>query len=265
MKARVTIGLPHVGPLPGYFFDSYAALNKGTVGLLRRVENLPIDMARNAIVETFLSVPEMTHLFFMDADMVFPVEAITRLLSRNVDIVGGCYFSRDDATRPHAYRYVREEEGLRYYQSDWASFATYYKALPADATAVTAAVLPDSPLALTEVDAVATGCLLISRQAIEAVGSPWFSCRAGSPGGEDFDFCEKARAKGFSVWADWSVQCAHALANTFVGREDFAFAAGFGTPDEHTEQILCDTGATENPPPLAGVTGQRGRELAGVD
>lgn len=45
---------------------------------------------------------DATHLLWMDADHVFPADAIPRLLSRNVDIVGANYARRHIPTSPTA-------------------------------------------------------------------------------------------------------------------------------------------------------------------
>ncbi len=73
---------------------------------------------------------------------------------------------------------------------------------------------------------------------------PWFENWPGSAGGEDFNFCNKAREHGFKVYADMSVQCAHAAQLVFIGREDFKQVFGVGTEQEHdwTQPIWVEAG-----------------------
>ncbi len=228
------LGVPHVGAWPGFFVDTMFYLRKPAGTSIVRVENKPVDLARELIAEAFMANPEATHLFFMDADMVFPGEALTRLLSRGKDIVGGCYFARTDTPVPHYYNYQREDElGRKWYASLAGHMAEYLKRHPEHKAASTAAVLPDSPDALVRCDTIATGCLLISRRVFETISKPWFECWPGSAGGEDFNFCNKAREAGFEVWVDLSVQCAHQAQLVFIGREDFIATYDVGGPQEH--------------------------------
>jgi hypothetical protein len=62
-----------------------------------------------------------------------------------------------------------------------------------------------------QVDAVGSACLLVHRDVFRAVESPWFQCsvRNGSYCNEDFNFCDKARVKGFDVWTHFGFCCKH--------------------------------------------------------
>lgn len=66
-----------------------------------------------------------------------------------------------------------------------------------------------------EVDAVGAGCFLVHRDVFLALGDPWFECsreaelKLRTYAGEDFGFCEKARAAGFSIWTHSSYCCRH--------------------------------------------------------
>lgn len=50
-----------------------------------------IPRARNNLVSKFLSMPNATHLMFIDVDLGFEAESILRLLLNNKDVVGGLY------------------------------------------------------------------------------------------------------------------------------------------------------------------------------
>lgn len=247
----VCLGVPHLGKLESYFVETVLAL-KAPVGGSKfwvHVENRIIDDAREMIAETFMANPDATHLFFMDSDMVFPDEALRRLLSRDLDIVGGVYFARTETPVPHVYNFQRtDEQGRTWYASLAGVAAEYLKNHPEHHAAATAAVLPDSDDALTKCDALATGCMLIKRRVFDAIPQPWFENWPGSQGGEDFNFCGKARAAGFEVWADWSVQCAHEVRPTFVGRLDFMDCYAVGTPEEHdfSQPIWVEAGPQGN-------------------
>jgi hypothetical protein len=86
--------------------------------------------------------------------------------------------------------------------------------------------------ALIECDAVGFGCVLIRREVFEAIQYPYFEADPETGGAEDFDFCEKARAAGYKIWADFSIQANHEAKGSFIGREEFIACWGIGTDDE---------------------------------
>ena len=244
MEPRVTLGIPHVGNWPGYFVDTVMYLKKTPGASIIRVENKPVDVARNLIVETFLQT-DATHLLFLDADMTFPGDTILRLLSRDKDVIGGTYFARTDTPIPHIYDFQRVDDlGRRWYASKGREMADYLKRHPEHSVFGHAAVLQDSDDALLRCDALATGCLLIRREVFEAIEPPWFKCWPDTAAGEVFYFCDKARNAGFDLWADLTVQCGHAAQMVFIGREDFVETFGIGSPDEHdfSEPVLVEAG-----------------------
>lgn len=67
---------------------------------------------------------------------------------------------------------------------------------------------------LQAVDAISTGCFLVSRRVIEAVKDKQpFMRHWGEDGlvtkGCDFAFCDKVKAAGFDIWADYDKSCRH--------------------------------------------------------
>ncbi len=74
-----------------------------------------------------------------------------------------------------------------------------------------------------EVARVGLGCCLIRRRVFEALEAPWFRHPPALPGsGEDYDFCDRARAAGFRIVVDLNLECGH-LTVLPVARE-FAIA-----------------------------------------
>ncbi len=113
-------------------------------------------------------------MIFFDSDMVFPRDTLHRLLAHNKDIVGATYPRR---VAPYG---------------------------------VLGANLPDGQCeqdgALMEMRHMPTGCLMIRMSVFDALTAPHFRFRVdvetGVIVGEDYDFCDRARAAGFSVWCD---------------------------------------------------------------
>ena len=66
---------------------------------------------------------------------------------------------------------------------------------------------------LQEVDAVGSGCMLIARRVLEDIGKRWFNPKWNEKGTSrrsgDFNFCTKAREKGYKVWAHFDYPCEH--------------------------------------------------------
>jgi hypothetical protein len=129
--------------------------------------------ARNRCVE-LAREHRADHLLFLDSDMVFPRTAMQQLLARGRDIVGATYPRR---VPPHA---------------------------------ILGASLPGGRVeedgALVEMRHLPTGCLMIRMSVFDALSRPSFRFRveegAGAIVGEDYDFCDRARAAGFSIWCD---------------------------------------------------------------
>lgn len=116
-----------------------------------------------------------SHLLFLDSDMVFPPDALTRLLQHDVDIAGATYSRR----RP-PFGLVHVELG-----GQPGGIAT-------------------SERGLKEVMAVGTGCMLIKMSVIETIGPQFDSywLPVGGRMSEDFDFCTRARSAGKRVFVD---------------------------------------------------------------
>lgn len=67
---------------------------------------------------------------------------------------------------------------------------------------------------LREVDAIGSGCMLVSRRVLEGIDPPWFVREYTPDGasvscGPDYYFCRQARAAGFQIWAHYSYPCEH--------------------------------------------------------
>ena len=156
----------------GDFFDIYSAIGK------------PIIDARNDCVKTFLNT-DASYLFFVDSDVVPPINAIDMLLSHGFDkkIVGGlCPTIKQDADGQLKTIYlVLKLEKSKYEIIDIAQ--------------------QDS---IIEVDATGAACVMIHKSVFKKLQSPWFDNLA-----EDFYFYEKAKAAGFNIFVDCNCKVVH--------------------------------------------------------
>ncbi len=152
------------------------------------VTGYPIDEARNQCALTAMD-KNFDYLFFLDQDVIAPPDVIRRLLSHQVDVVGGIY---------------RQKMA----QNDWCVFMANKNSHGQD---VKTTVAPTGDL--IRVDYLATGCLLIHRRVFQVLPYPWFRwtlnplTNVGKS--EDFYFTDLCRKSGIDVYADTSIKCSH--------------------------------------------------------
>lgn len=126
-----------------------------------------------------------THVLFVDSDMAFEKDTITRLIDKNKDIIGVHYNLRKDP--PTTTVHMDKEKKAR--------------------------VAIDHPDGLLTCDAVGTGLLLVNLDVFKKLSHPWFFWESDGNGevvmGEDYWFCKKAREAGFDVWVDLTIPVKH--------------------------------------------------------
>ena len=139
--------------------------------------------ARNKIVDAAIRLGA-THVLFIDSDIQFTHKAITTLLERDKDIIGGMYYRRQE---PH-YPTINQVEN--------------------DKLIIPNKFSKDKPF---EVFAVATGFMLVKTSVFKKIEPPWFYFGNfhGRAMGEDVYFCWKAQKKGFQVWCDPTLNLGH--------------------------------------------------------
>ncbi len=163
-----------------------------------------ISANRNEMTASFLNVTNADFLLWVDSDISFPPYAVSRLMSYDLDIVGGVYFRKEREARPLIFDY---HDG---------GFHTRY-AVPR--------------VGLFEVDGLGTGFMLIKRRVLErfnpdvvkAIGPP-FGIGVDDKGkevGEDLAFCKRAKQTlGYKIWADPSIPLMH-VGKYAYGRSEF--------------------------------------------
>ena len=233
-QPHVAIVVPHLGDLPGYFVDSLLGLSKPPEGghSFYRVQDKPVDIARNALVEKALDDPHTTHVLFLDADEMIHPNTLRHLLDCKVPLVSGLVFARSDYPAPHLYSYVRTDAlGIRWYHGMGEEFMDFLDQHPEAVEQPNCMVFPFHHL--IKCDAVGAGLMLVERKVLEDMGAPWFVCGRNSSGGEDFFFCHKAKEHGYQLWADLAVQANHQIQRAFTGRAEFIAAFGYGEENRY--------------------------------
>lgn len=131
-------------------------------------------------------------LLWIDADMVFPPDALLRLLAYDLDIVGVDYRLRGPPFRRIGL-FMRDDDKMR---------TTHVSMADAKAQAT----------GLLEMAVLGLGFILVRASVFQKLRSPWFGrmwspehASLGNPDGfstEDSYFCSVARHHGYSVWCD---------------------------------------------------------------
>jgi len=136
----------------------------------------PYDLARvrSRAARKFLAISDATHLFFVDADIVFPPMLLPRLLKTGLDVVSAPY-PRRDIRWDLAFEAARAGE-----HPEHAAYEYVYRTLaPLDTASQT-----------FEVAGVGMGATLISRRCIEEMHRAYGTFPAESPA----NGCEDLRA-----------------------------------------------------------------------
>jgi hypothetical protein len=179
---------------------------------------------RSVAATTFMEFGESDYMIFVDSDIVFTPQQLKQLnddQKAGYDIIGGMYPTRSG--------------------TDWTSY--WWKG-----------IAPDGELGISEVQFLATGFMGISKYALQKIvkeykypndipmpllhpnteghrSYPFFEARwshiddpdaSGSHDiwlSEDYDFCEKARAVGFKIYADTRIQLGHQGNRVFTGQD----------------------------------------------
>lgn len=162
-----------------------------------------ITMARNKLVDEFLKT-DCTELLFIDSDVICQSEDILRLLAQSgdKDITAGNYPRRAKDKKFFMDLHFDKNNELEFDGS------------------------------LMRINRVGTGFMLIQRHVIETLAAKAekyvsmdgaaevhsifdFKIENGNFVGEDYSFCDKARAEGFKVWTDVEISLPH------MGTEEF--------------------------------------------
>ncbi|MCC2627573.1 MAG: hypothetical protein K0S14_1223 [Thermomicrobiales bacterium] len=145
-----------------------------------------IDQAREQLARQALDWGA-THMLWLDSDMIFPKDALLRLMRHNQYVVGANYSTRRTPPRPVATLELGDSK-----ESDRRLYTT------------------EEDTGLQEVEHIGFGCVLTHANVFHAQADrqqPFFLCSHGTiPGrgfvGEDVYFCHRAREKGFHVMVD---------------------------------------------------------------
>jgi hypothetical protein len=171
---RVAIAVPSGDMVHADFALAYAQLCMASAGLklqLITVKSSIVAEARNNGVK-YAKDFGADFLLFLDSDMLFPPTALLRLLLHKKDIVGATYTKR---------------------------------VAPFQILGTSLAGQPTASGDLLEMQRIPSGCLLVKMHVFDKLSKPYFRFETDTDGaivGEDYVFCDRARAAGFRIWCD---------------------------------------------------------------
>jgi len=178
--------------------------------------------ARNSLCRLVLDSEDAEYLWFMDDDHAFPPSMLKKLLAHDEAIVTPICLTRTHPFTP--VQFIKKGEMMKLSEMDHDG--------------------------LVEIEAGGCAGMLIRRDVIEAIEPPWFEYADTS---EDILFCEKAKEKGFKLYADLGCRLGHiTTAVVHPGIKDGKWKTGLtigrdlnlvvDTADEVIEQGAQDSG-----------------------
>lgn len=138
-----------------------------------------------------------SHVMFIDSDMTFHPECVTRLLQHDRQIVGAAYSKRVEPLITTAW----------YSIDDWSTWVRIY----------------EDTEELLQVEAMALGFCLIKTEVFDEIELPWFQLGfySGQYTGEDIEFFRKTKQSGIPVFMDTAVSRKLGHLGTHAFKVDF--------------------------------------------
>lgn len=155
----------------------------------------PHDAARNLVVKHFLENTDCTHLFFIDADTIPPLDALQKLLEANKPVISGCTptMRLDQYTDEQKVQFMIMRHGID--------------------TRGKEGIITVWGEGVEPIDYTGGSCLLIKREVLEKLPKPCFKFEYNDDGlvarGEDIHFCNLLAAQGVPLYAHFDVVCNH--------------------------------------------------------
>ena len=154
-----------------------------------------VDQVRNLIASWVIN-NNFDYLFAVDSDIAFAPDTLIKMLSHDKDIVSGVYIQRIPGT--HTIEIMRKNAQGGVAHVDWNEI---------------------KGKGLVPIDGCGFGCVLVKGEVFRAIPYPHFLYHSAidhaNTLSEDVHFCNQARDRGFTLWADTSITCEHIGSWTF--------------------------------------------------
>lgn len=193
----------------------------------QRLGSRLIHEARNHLVEEALSKKEVTHILFIDADMMFHFNQLYKWLDEDKEIIGASYVGRgipwvpwvQHQVRPFPYAWIYDEVADRF------------------------KTIIQRGSGIQKIDGgFGLGLTLIKREVFEKLEPPWFDFEKHA--GEDMYFAKKCLHKGIPLHIDWDSEVYH-LGTYAYGWKDFEVYKDTPQGKEYLESLERQGGIVE--------------------
>ena len=187
---KTMIAVPCMDQVPAIFAQSLTLLQKPENTCLSMQMGSLIYAARNSLAAEAIK-QEADYVFWMDSDMLFPTNALVKMIDtlekNELDILTGVYFRRRPPYTP-----------------------TLFEILDMYGEACSHRTVREIPEGLFEVAGCGFGCVLLTTDVLMSVQAKFGNMFAPiGNNGEDVAFCWRARQCGYKIMCDPSVVCGH--------------------------------------------------------
>jgi len=195
------------------FYDYFQLMDKPEGTIITFVHGQSPARNRNMAIEQAI-LNNCTHILFLDDDLAFKPDLLTKLLSHDKDIVSGYYLMRNYPHQPILFDFTDSEGKCRHYYP------------------------PDSESGLVEATAFGLGCVLIKIEVFKSLEAPWI--RLGELEKDhwcdDIGFFNRVREKGWKLYCDLSLCVGH-MASVTIWPEykDDKWLTKYNTNSPHGE------------------------------
>lgn len=199
---KTLIAIPCMDTLPVDFVKSLLYMHKGDNPTVYLKPNSLVYDSRN-LLSLYAIENNFDNVLWLDSDMIFPPDTLTRLESYNLPMVTGLYVKRHEPIAPVIYESLAEPE--RDTSGKLVANIKPYLTYPRDT--------------LFPVAGCGFGCVLTSTKLLKSVWDRFGPAFTPYPwAGEDLSFCYRVNQLGCQIFCDSSISCGHI--GTFTYTED---------------------------------------------
>lgn len=199
---KTLIAIPCMDMLPVGFVQSLLYMNKGDSPTVYLKPNSLVYDSRN-LLSLYAIENGFDNVLWLDSDMLFPPNTLTKLEAYNMDMVTGLYVKRHEPVEPVLYDII--DQPMRQKNGRLEGTISVYKNYPEDS--------------FFPVAGCGFGCVLTSTKLLKHVWDEFGPAFTPYPwAGEDISFCHRVNQLGYQIYCDSSVSCGHI--GTFVYTED---------------------------------------------
>ena len=197
-RLRITVGIPtSTSFFHQKFVQSLMSLQypPNTDALHSIVTGYQLPFARNRIVEEALK-NNSDYIFYIDVDMIFPPDALIRLVNRHVDICHALSFRRTPPHYPCLF--------------DWHDDSKCYETVD----------YSKGDNNLVSVDAAGSACTLINMDVYKKMKKPYYYYH-NDAFSSDLTFSMNAKKLGYDIFIDRTLKIGHIGAEIIVTEDHY--------------------------------------------